>query len=59
MARLLAGFILLLTICSAFAQAEVPTEKASSLTVIIFVVMFVGCCVGYVGYTWWGRKKKK
>lgn len=59
MARLLAGFILLLTMFSAFAQAEVPTEHASPITVIIFVVMFVGCCIGYVAYTWWGRKKKK
>jgi membrane protein DedA with SNARE-associated domain len=54
----LPGYFPLLTICSAFAQAEV-NEHASPLTVIIFIVMFVGCCVGYIGFTWWGRNKKK
>ena len=59
MARLISAFLLILAFCSAYAQTEAPTEHASSLTVIIFIVMFVGCCVGYVAYTWWGRKKKK
>ena len=46
--------------CSALAQtAEQPAEKASPLTVVIFLVLFVGSCVAYVGYVWWTNKKKK
>ena len=59
MFRLLSAFLVVFASCPALAQTEAPTEHASSLTVIIFVVMFVGSCVGYVAYTWWGRKKKK
>ncbi len=60
MGRLLSGLLLILTVCSAYAQAtEAPTEHASPLTVIVFIVMFVGSCVGYFAYIWWGRKKKK
>ncbi len=60
MVRLLAGFLLFLTIFSAYAETtEAATEHASPVTVIIFLVMFVGSCVGYFVYIWWGRKKKK
>ena len=63
MVRLLCSFLLALASCSAYAQnsgAEAPVEHASVLTVVIFVVLFVGGCVGYIGYTWWrGRQKEE
>jgi len=60
MMRFLCGALLALASWSAYAQspAEPPVEHASPVTVIIFIVVFLAACVGYVGYTWWrGRKK--
>jgi flagellar basal body-associated protein FliL len=62
MVRLLCSFLLALASCAAYAQssgAEPPAEHASLLTVVIFFVLFVAACVGYVGYAWWSGKKKK
>ena len=62
MVRLLCSFLLALASWSAYAQssaAEPPVEHASVLTVVIFIVLFVGACVGYIGYTWWHRRKKE
>ena len=44
---------------SAFAQAEAPTEKASPVTVVIFLVLFVGSCAGYFLYVWWNQRKSR
>jgi hypothetical protein len=58
MARALFPFLILAL--SAYAQTpEPPVEKASSLTVVIFLVLFIGSCVGYVGYTLWTSMKKR
>jgi hypothetical protein len=61
MVRILCSFLLALASWSAYAQssgAEPPIQHASPLTVIIFVVLSIAACIGYVGYTWWrGRKK--
>jgi hypothetical protein len=61
MMRSLCSFLLALAAGSAYAQSsvpEAPVEQASPVTVVIFVVVFLAACVGYVGYTWWrGRKK--
>ena len=59
MVRLL-GFPLLMFTLTAFAQAaeEAPTEKASTATVVIFLALFIGSCVGYVAYTLWTAHKK-
>lgn len=63
MVRILCSFLLALASWSAYAQssgAEPPVEHASMLTVVIFVVLFVAGCVGFVWYTWWqGRKEKE
>ena len=62
MMRPLCGFLLFLASCCAFAQssgAEPPVEHASMFTVVVFVVVFIAVCLGYVGYAWTtGRKKK-
>jgi hypothetical protein len=57
MSRLL--ILLSLTPLFAFAQdaAEAPVEKASPLTVIVFLALFVGSCIGYFAYIWWQKKK--
>lgn len=43
---------------AAAAADEAPAEQASPITVILFLVLFVGACVAYVGYAWWTRKKE-
>jgi flagellar basal body-associated protein FliL len=58
MIRVLLPFLMLAL--SAYAQTpEPPVEKASMVTVVIFLVMFVGSCVGYVGYVLWSARKKQ
>ena len=63
MARLLSALLLFLSFACAYAQSsapEAPVEHASPLTVVIFLVMFIGACVAYVAYTWWrGRHRKQ
>ena len=52
--RLLSGFLLALLACSAYAQtsaADAPVEQASPVVVVLFLVMFVGACAAFVGYT--------
>lgn len=63
MAKLLSALFVLFASWAAFAQtktpAEAPVEQASATTVVIFLVLFVGSCVGFIAYTWWrGRQKK-
>ena len=61
MVKLLSSFLPILACCLAYAQSstpEAPAEQASFLTVVIFVVLFVGVCVAFVGYTWWHHRKK-
>jgi len=61
MRRILAALFALFFTLSAFAQAsgaEPPVEKASPLTVLVFVVLFVGGCLGYLLYTWWAQGKR-
>jgi flagellar basal body-associated protein FliL len=61
MTRLLYSFLLTLASCCVYAQssAEAPVEHASVLTVIIFIVVFIAGCLGYVAYAWWSGKKEK
>ena len=61
MRRILAVLFSFLFTLSAFAQAsaaEPPVEKASPVTVLVFVVLFVGGCLGYLLYTWWAQGKR-
>jgi hypothetical protein len=64
MGRLRAGsWLLLIFVASVYAQstpAEAPMEQASPVTIVLFLVLFLGGILGYVGYTWWrGRKDQK
>jgi predicted Na+-dependent transporter len=62
MMRLLCSFLLALASSFAYAQsstAEAPVEHASVLTVVIFIVLFVAACLGYLVYAWIGGRKKK
>lgn len=62
MMRILCSVLLALASFAAYAQssvAEPPTEHASMLTVVVFIVFFVVACVGYVAYAWWSGKKEK
>ncbi len=60
MTRFLSGWSLLLFYCSAYAQtAANDPEPASSTAVIIFVVLFVVCCVGFVWMVYTAEKRKK
>ena len=60
MAKVLSALFPFLMVWSAFAQtsgAEPPAEKASGITVVIFLLLFVGSCVGYFVYLWWTKKR--
>ena len=61
MTRFLSGLSLFLFCCSAYAQTGVPNdpEPASPTVVIIFVVLFVVCCVGFVWMIYSAERKKK
>ena len=62
MARALHRSLPFLVVCSTFAQAqgaEAPVDKASGLTVVIFLLLFVGSCAGYFAYVWWTERKRR
>ena len=59
MAKVLSWLLPVLLISSAYAQAEPPTEKASPVTVVIFLLLFVGSIAGYFAYIWWNQRKKR
>jgi cytochrome bd-type quinol oxidase subunit 2 len=62
MAKVLSGFFPYFMVSSAYAQssgAEAPADKASMLTVVIFLLLFAGACVGYFAYIWWNARKKR
>lgn len=62
MARLASALCLLLACSSAFAQtapAAEPAGEASMLAVIIFAVLFVGLCVGFVLLMIRNERKRK
>ena len=51
---------LLIFALDAYAQTpDPPVEKADGVTVVIFLVVFVGSCVAYIGYAWWAGRKKR
>src|SRR5258708_24681164 len=62
MARGLSGVLPSFAVSAAYAQtsgAEAPVEKASSLTVVIFLLLFVGLCVGVFAYVWWSERRRR
>ena len=62
MTRFLSGLFLFLFYCSAYAQtagANPPDETASPTVVIIFVVLFIACCVGFIWMVYSAERKKK
>jgi flagellar basal body-associated protein FliL len=42
---------------AAATPADAPAEQASPVTVIIFLVLFVGACVAFGAYIWWNSRK--
>ena len=62
MAKVLSGFFPVLMVCSAYAQtpaADAPAAEANILTVVIFLLLFVGSCVGFFAYIWWNERKRR
>ena len=59
MRKLLPALVLVLSILPAFAETDPPVERASGVTVLVFVVLFIGGIVGYFAYVWWSTKKDK
>ena len=62
MTRILSGLSLFFLYCSARAQpaaANVPEEPTNTTGVIIFLVLFVGFCVGFIWMVYAADKKKK
>lgn len=63
MAGRLLGLLLWLVPWMAFAQKaadDAPAEQANPIAVALFVLVFVGSCLGFVAYVWWkGRGKPR
>ena len=60
MARLLSAFSLLLVYCSAFAEiAPEPAAQSNTLGFILFGVLFLAMCVGFIWLVIWNDKKQK
>ena len=60
MTKALYRFLPVLIAFSACAQStEAATEKASPITVVIFLVLFVGSIAGYFAYVWWSQRRIK
>lgn len=60
MSKSLLRFFPLFIVASAFAQAqaaEPPTEKASTFSVVVFLLLFFGAIIGYFVYLWWNQRK--
>jgi hypothetical protein len=57
MKRFLTGSIACFLLGSAHAQAPEPAVEPNTLATSIFLVLFVGFCVGFVWMVW--RKKDK
>lgn len=60
MTKALYRFLPALVAVSAFAEstgADAPVEKASPLTVVIFLVLFLGSIAGYFAYLWWQQRR--
>jgi hypothetical protein len=61
MAKLLCSAILLFLSLQAWAQkaaGDVPSEQASPVVVVAFLVIFIGGCITFMAYVWWrGRGK--
>lgn len=63
MASRLLGLLLWFMPWIAFAQKaadEAPVEPANPVAVVLFVIVFIGSCIGFVAYVWWkGRGKPR
>ncbi len=57
MKRLLAGSIASFLFASARAQAPEPAGEPNTLATAIFLVLFVGFCVGLVWMVWRNKDK--
>jgi hypothetical protein len=57
MKKFLTGSIASLLFASAHAQAPEPAAEPNTLATVVFLVLFVGFCVGFAWMVW--RKKDK
>ena len=62
MTRLLSALFPLLVFCSAYAEDikdAPPPATTDVMGIVIFFVLFVGSCIGFIGYMWWRHKHNK
>ena len=59
MKRFLAGSTAFFLFASARAQAPEPVVEPNTLATAIFLVLFVGFCVGFVWMVWRNKDKNK
>jgi len=62
MTRFLSGLFLFLFYCSAYAEiavANVPAEQSNATGFILFSILFLALCVGFVWLVIWNDKKQK
>ena len=59
MKRFLAGAIASFLFASAYAQTPEPAVEPNTLATAIFLVLFVGFCVGFAWMVWRNKDKDK
>ena len=59
MTRLISGLCTFFVLCNAYA-ADVKDAPIPATTnvwgIAVFFILFVGMCVGFIGYLWWRHK---
>ena len=59
MNRFLAALIALLPLAPALAQAPEPPVESHPIGTIVFIVLFVGFCVGFAWMVWRNKDNKE
>lgn len=64
MTTFLSGIFLFLVSSLAYAQdnggpANAPVETVGMVWVVLFIILFIGVCVGFFVLLWWNERKRQ
>lgn len=64
MTKFLSGIFSFFVSCLAYAQTreappDAPLPETNVIGIILFLLLFVGLCVGYGWYVWRGERKRR
>ena len=58
MKKFLPGVIAFSLLLPAHAQTPEPPVESNTLGTIVFVLLFVGFCAGFIWMVWWNKDKE-